>query len=103
MAKYKGDPANSGYNVGDEFNYEVWTADSELTLCNVPWDVVYKDVVHFEFTNALNEYIDANGDTTTISNAMYARIDEPISIDMSLGRVQRYNYIRVFNFAQPVN
>ena len=102
MAKYKGDPANTDYNAGDDFNYEVWTADSELTLCNVPWDAVYKDVVFFESTTKLNEYIDAKGDTTTISNAMYARIDEPISIDMPLGRAQRYNYIRVFNPAQPI-
>jgi len=103
MAKYKGDPANEGYNAGDTFNYAVWTAETELTLCNVPWDAVYKDVVHFESTNALNDYIDANGDSTVISNAMYARIDEPISIDMPLGRSQRYNYIRVFNPAQPTN
>lgn len=102
MGKYKGDPANTDYNAGDDFNYEVWTANSQLTLCNVPWDAVYKDVVHFDSTDALNAYIDANGDTTTISNAMYARIDEPISIDMPLGRAQRFNYIRVFNPAQPV-
>lgn len=101
MAKYKGDPANTGYNAGDTFDYEVWTADTELTLCNVRWDAVYKDAWFPATTNELNEWIDANGDTTTISNAMYARIDEPISIDMPLGRAQRYNYIRVFNPAQP--
>lgn len=101
MAKYKGDPANTDYNAGDDFNYEVWTANSELTLCNVPWDAVYKDVWGAESTDALNEYIDERGDSTTISNAMYARIDEPISIDMPLGRAQRYNYVRVFNPAQP--
>lgn len=103
MARYKNDPANEGYNAGDLFNYEVWTADTELTLCNVPWDAAYKDVVHFESTNALNAYIDATGDRTNISNAVYARINEPISIDMPLGRAQQYNYVRVYNPAQPVN
>lgn len=102
MARYKGDPANTDYDAGDRFNYEVWTADTELTLCNVPWDATYKDVVHFDSTDDLNAYIDANGDITRITNASYARIDAPISIDMPLGRAQRYNYIRVYNPAQPV-
>jgi len=103
MASYKGDPANTDYDAGDDFNYEVWTANSEITLCNVPWDAIYKDVVHFETTNDLNDFIDETGDRTTITNAMYARIDEPISIDMPLGRAQRYNYVRVYNPAQPTH
>lgn len=102
MARYKGDDPNTDYDAGDLFDYEVWTASSEITLCNVPWDAIYKDVVYFESTNALNEWIDERGDTTSISNAMYARVDEPISIDMPLARAQRYNYVRVFNPAQPV-
>lgn len=102
MARYKNDPALKGYDAGDTFNYAVWTANSELTLCNVPWDSSYKDVWGASDTNALNDYIDGIGDSTTITNAMYARIDEPIAIDMPLGRAQRYNYIRVFNPAQPV-
>jgi hypothetical protein len=102
MARYKNDPANEGYNAGDEFNYAVWTADTELTLCNVPWDAQYKDVVHYESTAKLNEYIDERGDITRISNASYARVDEPISIDMAFSRAMRYNYVRVFNPAQPI-
>lgn len=103
MAKYKNDPANADYNAGDEFNYEVWTADTEITLCNVPWDAVYKDVWQPDNIGQLNNYIDNTGDSTKILNAMYARVDEPIGIDMPQGRAQRYNYVRVYNPAQPVN
>lgn len=102
MAKYKGDPANTNYDAGDFFNYEVWDAESELTLCNVPWDAVYKDVVHFDSTNDLNKYIDENGDITKLRNASYARISEPIQIDTPFGRASQFNYIRVFNAAQPI-
>lgn len=102
MAKYKGDPANTDYDAGDYFNYEVWDANSELTLCNVPWDAIYKDVVHFESTNDLNKFIDENGDITKIRNASYARINEPIAIDTPFGRAQQFNYIRVYNPAQPI-
>jgi len=101
--RYKNDPANEGYDAGDDFNYAVWTADTELTFANVPWDAQYKDVVHFPNTQALNEYIDRHGDIARISNATYARIDEPIRVDMSFSRAMRFNYVRVFNPAQPID
>lgn len=102
MPKYKNDEANVGYDAGDYFNYLVWDANTELTLCNVPWDSVYKDVWQPDSTAELNEWIDERGDSTTILNASYARADEPINIQMPFGRAQRYNYIRVYNPAQPV-
>lgn len=102
MARYKGDPADNDYRAGDDFNYEVWTANTEITLCNVPWDAVYKDVWQPDSVAELNKFIDESGDMAKITNAMYARVDEPISIDMPLGRAQRYNYVRVLNRAQPV-
>lgn len=103
MPTYRDDLPTSEFDAGDLFNYAVWNANTEITLCNVPWDSAYKDVVHFESTNALNEYIDSIGDTTSITNAMYARVNEPISIDMPFGRAMRYNYVRVYNPAQPVS
>lgn len=102
MVRYKNDPANTDYNAGDDFNYAVWTANTEITLCNVPWDSAYRDVWQPDTLTELNAFIDSRGDTTKISNAMYARIDEPISIDMPLGRAQRFNYVRVLNPSQPV-
>lgn len=103
MPKYRDEMPTEDITAGGMFNYDVWDANSELTLCNVPWDSAYKDVVHFDSTDDLNQYIDSRGDTTTITNAMYARVNEPISIDMPFGRAMRYNYIRVYNPAQPVS
>lgn len=101
MASFKNDPAIT-HDAGDTFNYQVWTADTELALCNVPWDAGYKDVVHFDTTDDLNTYLDATADIRHITNASYARIDEPVSIDIPIGLAQQYNYIRAYNPAQPV-
>lgn len=103
MASYKNDPHYNDYDAGDEFDYSYWTANTQLTLCNVPWDATYKDVVHFNTTDDLNRYIDTHGEVATITNSVYAKVDEPISIDTPFGRAQRYNYIRVYNPAQPVD
>lgn len=102
MPSYKNDPSGLTYDAGDDFNYAVWTADTEISLCNVPWPANYKDVAHFDSTGDLNAYIDARAEIVNITNASYARVDEPISIDIPFARANQYNYIRAFNPAQPV-
>lgn len=98
------DPANNNYDAGLDFNYAVWTANTDITLTNVPWDNNYRDVVAFESTNALNNYIDSRtSDNTRIANASYAKADEPIMLDIPFNQALRFNYIRVYNPAQPVN
>lgn len=98
------DPANDNYNSGLDFNYSVWTANTDITLTNVPWDNNYRDVVAFESTNALNNYIDRQAsENTRITNASYAKADEPIKLDIPFNQALRFNYVRVYNPAQPVD
>lgn len=97
------EPANDNYDFGLDFNYAVWNADTDITLTNVPWDNNYRDVVQFANTNALNQYIDSHSsENTRITNASYAKADQPISLDIPFNSAQRFNYIRVYNPAQPV-
>lgn len=103
MSNHKPDPLANGYETSDLFNYEVWDARSEFTLCNVKWDAIYKDVVHFENTDKLNAWIDEHGENIRLTNGSYARVDEPIRIEIPFGRANKYNYIRVYNPAQPVD
>lgn len=84
------------------FNHAEWSATSEIMLCNVRWDATYKDLAYFKDTNALNTYLDNLGEIVNITNASYARVSEPISVNIPFGRAQRYNYVRVYNDAQPV-
>lgn len=88
-------------NFGLDFNYWVWTANTEITLTNVPWNNDYRDVVFgpdFNTTAKLNAWIDSReSEVTKITNAMYAPVDRPIQIDIPYNLASRYNYVRVYN------
>jgi hypothetical protein len=92
------------HDFGLEFNYWLWTANTEITLTNVPWNNDYRDVVYFPTTTALNAYIDERDtENTKISGAMYAPADRPIQIDLPFNLANRFNYVRVYNPAQPIS
>lgn len=90
-------------DFGHDFDYAVWGPDTRITLTNVPWNNDYRDVVSYPTTAALNEYIDSMAGTNiNILNSRYAPIHEPIVLEHPFNVVNRYNYIRVYNPAQPV-
>lgn len=102
MNQIKDPPLN--HDFGLEFNYWLWTADTDITLTNVPWNNDMRDVVWFDTTSALNAYIDSHdSDNAKIANSMYAKADQPIQIDMPFNLANRYNYVRVYNPAQPIS
>lgn len=86
-------------------SYAIWDAKSELTLCNVPWDMNYRDVVRFSSAADLDTYIDGldNENRKVITNASYVKASEPISLDDPFNTVSLYNYIRVRKTAQPTS
>lgn len=100
MNQFHGNPLEQDF--GREFNYAVWTADTHLTLTNVPWNNDYRDIV--KFTQAeLDAYIDGKVTTNTrISNASYAPVTQPILLDIPFNKAYKYNYIRAHNGAQPI-
>lgn len=92
-------PTDAGLN----FDYELWDADSEITLCIVPWSNAYDNVVEFESDAALNAYIDSLPDTVsqTLGQMTYLTPGNPIKIDLPHNVAHRYNYVRVRNPKQP--
>lgn len=95
------DPALE-YGAGQDFNYAVWTADTRLTLVNVPWDNSYRDIVGFDNRAALNAYIDNRQTTHSQIKVRYARVSQPIDINIPFNQAYRYNYIRARQGAQPI-
>ena len=88
---------------GLDFDYAVWTANSHITLTNVPWNNDYRDAWAAKSTDDLNNYIDRNqSENVVISNSVYAKVNEPIRIETPFNVASMYNYVRVFNPAQPV-
>jgi hypothetical protein len=90
-------------NAGLEFNYSVWSPGTVVQLCTVPWNSDYRDVVRFDDQAALDTYLNTNsGPKITLTGLMYANPGDPIRIQLPLNTVYKYNYLRVFNPAQPI-
>lgn len=88
-------------DFGLDFNYWQWTADTDITLTNVPWNNDYRDVVWYDTTNDLNTYLDRQDqENVSIVGASYAPVNRPISIDTPYNIASRFNYVRVYNKAQ---
>lgn len=89
-------------DFGLAFDYSVWTANSSVSLHNVPWNNDYRDIVRFADTAALDDYL-ANQTTPiiTVPNTTYLRVGVPIRLSIPFNKAYRYNYLRAFNPAQP--
>ncbi|QIG76013.1 major tail protein [Rhizobium phage RHph_N3_8] len=92
-------------DFGWEFNYAAWAPNTQVTLCRVPWNASYKDIVRFPGgRTALNAYIDGKPSTErlTLTDAVYLRMNEPIDLDIPFSVANELNYLRVYNPAQPI-
>lgn len=88
-------------DFGFDFNYWQWTANTDITLTNVPWNNDYRDVVWYDTSEDLNRYIDSqDSENVSIVGAMYAPVNRPIQIDTTYNIASQYNYVRVYNRAQ---
>lgn len=96
------DPPNN-YRFGLDFNYAVWTAETRITLCNVPWNNDYRDIVKFDSRESLDKYIDeAAVGGIRIDNAKYARANVPVRVNVPYNVALRHNYLRATNPPQPI-
>ncbi len=99
------DAPNDIYEYKNMFNYSVWTPNTTVTLCNVPWDGAYRDVVRFDDTVARNAYFAdraADGYAFNLTGLVYLRYGEPVRINAPFDMVTRCNYLIVHNPIQPV-
>ena len=88
---------------GWDHNYAAWAPNTRVTLCKVPWNASYRDVVRFVTgRTGLNAYLDsAQAEYTTIEDAVYLKQGEPIDLDIPFAVASELNYLRVYNPAQP--
>lgn len=94
---------NAEYTYGDIFNYNLWTASTEITLTNVPWNNDYRDIVKFDNQGDLDAFINESPVTNTrIEGASYARINRPVRLAIPFNKAYMYNYLRASNPAQPI-
>lgn len=93
------------YRYENTFNYAVWTPNTTVTLCNVPWDSSYRDVVRFDAEDERAAYFAArfsDGYAFQINGLVYLRYGEPVRVNAPFDMVTRCNYLVVSNPLQPV-
>lgn len=85
-----------------EFSDATWSADTRITLANVPWDNTYRDIVHDTAFN-IDTYINSRpADTLDFQKVQYAKVDAPIKLNVPINALNKYNYLRASNGIQPV-
>jgi len=92
-------------SFGSAFSYAAWTPGTTVTLCNVPWNNDYRDIVRYASKTELNTYLDGaarSGPRITIDKMTYCRVGMPIRVNLPFAACYTYNYLRVVNGAQPV-
>lgn len=90
-------------DFGQAFNYSVWTPNTVIQLCQVPWNSDYRDIVKFANDVALQEYLASNAtQPIQLKKMSYARVGDPVRINLPFNSVFKYNYIKVSNPAQPI-
>ena len=96
-------PPENVSRAGLDFNYAVWVPGTEIRLCKVPWDSEYRNIVDFGSPEKVIEYLEKQRtNSIVLQNMSYARPGASVKIPLPLGEVYEYNYLHVYNPAQPV-
>lgn len=94
------------YEYENRFNYSVWTPNTTVLMCNVPWDSSYRDVVRFDSDKERDAYFASrasDGYAFTLNGLVYLRYGEPVRVNAPFDMVTRCNYMVVKNSMQPVS
>lgn len=98
----------NGASFGTQFDYSVWGPGTEVTLCNVPWDAMYRDVYWFDTPEATISYIrefnkDRNIPTISLKSLTYCAQNVPVRINIPFSEANTFNYLVVQNSSFPIS
>lgn len=91
-----------------QFDYSVWGPGTEVTLCHVPWDSMYRDVYWFDSAEDTIKYIhDYNTEfemaMTRIEGLTYCGQNRPVRISVPFSEANMFNYLIVQNPSMPIS
>ena len=90
------------YGAGLDFNFNVWTPNTTITLCNVPWSADYRDIVYFDGNDSLIEYLGGTeGPSIHYTGSTLVVPGKPIRLDIPVNVAYKYNYVHVHNPQMP--
>lgn len=93
------------YEYQNQFDYSVWTPNTEITCATVPWDSSYRDVVRFDSKEARDRYfseIKQNSYSFNLTGMVYLRYGEPVRVNAPFSMINQCNYLIVRNPLQPI-
>ena len=108
MTDFPAYPANDtgvdNFKTSIGFTPSTWPVNAKLTMCHVPWDEGYRDIVYFASTTARDNYFAGISSTEKIvmSNATYCKPNEPVRVNVPYSQAYTYNYLVVENPSLPV-
>lgn len=85
------------------FSYAKWTPNTRFKLCNVPWDMGYRDIVKWS-KQAQKEYFDRL-DGIEFTDCTMAKYGLPVRLPIPFAQASQYNYLIATNdydFDTPV-
>lgn len=77
------------------FSYAKWTPNTKFKLCNVPWDMGYRDIVEWD-KQAQKEYFDGL-DGIEFTDCTMAKYGLPVRLPVPFAQASRYNYLIATN------
>lgn len=77
------------------FSYAKWTPNTRFKLCNVPWDMGYRDIVKWD-RKTQKEYFDRL-DGIEFSNCTMAKYGLPVRLPVPFAQASQYNYLIAMN------
>lgn len=98
MSSYITDVPAEVSSAGTSFSFDVWTPGTVVTLCNVPWDAQYNNIVDFPDTKSLIDYLSISpGPKIKFDRLSYVRPEQDIHLNIGVAQAYKYNYIHVYN------
>lgn len=77
------------------FSYAKWTPNTRFKLCNVPWDMGYRDIVKWD-RQAQKEYFDGL-DGIEFTDCTMAKYGLPARLPVPFAQASQYNYLIATN------
>lgn len=93
------------YEYQNQFDYSVWTPNTEITCATVPWDSSYRDIVRFGSKELRDQYFSEVGQygySFNLTGMVYLRYGEPVRVNAPFSMINQCNYLIVRNPIQPV-
>ena len=78
------------------FSYASWTPNTKFKLCNVTWDMGYRDIVRFENEAKQREYFNALPGVD-FDNCTMSKFGLPVRLRLPFAQACQYNYLIAYN------